>query len=120
LDAIYNYLDARIEAEGQQPKADAPLFASAGNRNASGRMTERSISRIVKDAFKGIGLNSARLTAHSLRHTAVTFALLGGATVQDTQAMARHESINTTMIYAHNLQRVKNGAEFAVDRVLQG
>lgn len=81
-------------------------------------MTTRSVSRIVKDALRDEGISSARLTAHSLRHTAVTFALLGGASVQQAQAMARHASISTTMIYAHNLDRMAAGAEHSVDAYL--
>lgn len=113
LKPIHAYLDARGVTD-----VDAPLFASIGNRNQGGRMSTRSISRIVKESMRGGGISSARLTAHSLRHTAVTFALLGGATIQETQAMARHASISTTMIYAHNLDRMAAGAEHSVDRYL--
>lgn len=113
LEPIYEYLEARGESDPA-----APLFAATGNRNRGGRMTTRSISRVVKDRMASCGISSARLTAHSLRHTAVTFALLGGATVQEAQAMARHASIETTMIYAHNLDRMRAGAERAADRFI--
>ena len=113
LTPIYAYLEARGEAD---PKA--PLFAAVGNRNGGGRMTTRSISRIAKAHMAERGMSSARLTAHSLRHTAVTFALMGGATVQEAQAMARHASIGTTMIYAHNLDRLNAGGERGVDTFL--
>lgn len=110
LKPLYAYLDARGETD-----VNAPLFASVGNRNQGGRMSTRSVSRIVKEALREEGISSARLTAHSLRHTAVTFALLGGASVQEAQAMARHASISTTMIYAHNLDRMAANAEHSVD-----
>ena len=115
LRPIYDYLEARGETD-----PEAPLFASIGNRNAGGRMTTRTISRMAKEAMAACGISSAKLTAHSLRHTAVTFALLGGATVQEAQAMARHASISTTMIYAHNLDRLNAGAERAADRFMMG
>ena len=115
LGPIYDYLEARGETD-----PEAPLFASIGNRNAGGRMTTRTISRMAKEAMAACGISSAKLTAHSLRHTAVTFALLGGATVQEAQAMARHASISTTMIYAHNLDRLNAGAERAADRFMMG
>ena len=111
---LYAYLEAR----GERDK-DAPLFAGIGNRNKGGRMSTRAISRICKDAMQAAGISSAHLTAHSLRHTAVTFALLGGASVQEAQAMARHASLNTTMIYAHNLDRMEAGAEHALDAYLE-
>ena len=112
-------IDAYLEARGVSDD-DAPLFASIGNRNRGGRMTTRTVSRIVKDAMRRAGISSGRLTAHSLRHTAVTFALLGGATVQEAQAMARHSSVQTTMIYAHNLDRMAASAEHSIDAYLLG
>ena len=74
-------------------------------------MTTRSISRIVKDRLVDAGLNSDRLTAHSLRHTAATLNMLHGGTLDETQQMLRHSKIDTTMIYTHHLERVKNRSE---------
>lgn len=68
--------------------------------------------------MKEAGIESERITAHSLRHTAVTLALLAGATVQEAQAMARHSSINTTMIYAHNIDRLETPAEGRIEDLL--
>lgn len=93
------------------------LFTSLSNSN-KGRLTNRSISRVVKEAFKIVGLDSDKLTAHSTRHTAVTLSLLGGATIQEAQAMARHSNINTTMIYAHNINRINNSAEVKISNLL--
>lgn len=90
---------------------DAPLFCSLSDRNRGQAMTTRSISRIVKKALRAIGLDDSRLTAHSLRHTAVTLSVKGGASLQQVQAMARHSDPKTTMIYFHNEARVKSGAE---------
>ena len=104
-EAIRAYLAARGAA-----KAEEPLFISTGNRSA-GRLTTRSISRIVKNHLLQAGLNSDRLTAHSLRHTAATLMLKQGASIQQVQTVLRHRNINTTMIYAHTLDREKNHAE---------
>ena len=111
--AIRDYLKARGKAEDS-----APLFASTGNRNKGGRMTTRSVSRIAKEAMRGQGIDSPHITAHSLRHTAVTLSLVGGATVQEAQSMARHANISTTMVYAHNLEKMEAKAENAIDRLL--
>lgn len=101
--AIRAYLKARGETEGAEA-----LFTSLSNNSRGQRMTTRSISGIVKAALRAAGFDSERLTAHSLRHTAVTLALIGGATVQEAQQFARHKSIATTQIYAHNLEAMKN------------
>ena len=100
-----------VDTEEDAHKEDAPLFASISDRNYGEPLSTRSISRIIKNRLIQIGLNSKRYTAHSLRHTAVTLAIQGGASLQQAQAMARHSSPETTQIYFHNFDRVRNGAE---------
>ncbi len=116
---VLQSLNVYIQSRGQV-NADDPLFSSESNRNRGGRLTTRSVSRIIKQALGDAGIRSDRITAHSLRHTAVTLALMAGATVQEAQAMARHANINTTMIYAHNLDRFGNSAESRIDQILRG
>ena len=117
--AIRSYLKARKDAGGDLAQ-DAPLFAGIGNRSHGQRMTTRAISRIAKEAMRGIGIDSPHVTAHSLRHSAVTFALMGGATVQDAQQMARHANVSTTMVYVHSLNKLEAKAEGALDLLLAG
>ncbi len=99
---------------------DSPLFASISDRNRGGRMTTRSVSRIVKAALRDIGIDSDRLTAHSLRHTAITLTLQGGATIQEAQLLGRHSNINTTLVYAHNINRIAHAPERKIDALLSG
>ena len=87
---------------------DSPMFVSYGQNSFGKRLTSKSVSLIMKQAMVAVGLNSPRLTAHSLRHTAVTLALKGGATLQQVQQFARHRQIETTLRYAHNLEYVRN------------
>lgn len=104
--AIRSYLATRTDATDK-----APLFSSTSNNSKGKRLTTRTISGIVKERLKLAGLNSNRLTAHSLRHTAVTLSLLGGSTLQEARQFARHSNIATTEIYAHNLERIANPCE---------
>lgn len=102
--AIRSYLKARGKAA-----PTAPLFVSLSNNSKGQRMTTRSISGIGKEAMRRAGLDSERLTAHSFRHTAVTLALIAnGGNIQEAQMFARHSNINTTQIYAHNLEKQNN------------
>lgn len=110
LAPLYEYLHLRGPI-----KETAPLFASCCTKNFGKKLTTRSISRIVKNALIAIGINDTRITAHSLRHSAITFSLLAGATPQEARALARHSDINTTMIYAHNIQRIANAPELKID-----
>jgi len=113
LSPIREYLNTRGMAKNQEP-----LFVSTSNNNRGERLTTRTLSGIVKEHLREVGLNSGRLTAHSLRHTAITLSLLGGASIQEAQALGRHSNINTTLIYAHNINRVKNAPERRIDALL--
>jgi len=110
LKPIRSYLKARGPV---QP--EAPLFSSSSDRNYGQALTTRSISRIVKTALRTIGLDDSRLTAHSLRHSAISLSVAGGASLQQAQAMARHTDPKTTLIYFHNLERISSGAEKCID-----
>ncbi|MBD3183546.1 tyrosine-type recombinase/integrase [Candidatus Poribacteria bacterium] len=113
LAPIRHYLATRGALDGSKP-----LFTSLSNRNEDSRLTTRSISRIVKERLRDIDIDDGRLTAHSLRHTAITLSLLSGASLQETQAMARHSNINTTMVYAHNINRISSAPERKIDAYL--
>ena len=113
--AIRDYLSVRKAND-----LSKPLFVSTSNHNANGRMTTRSIRRIVKTAFISAGYDSPRLTAHSTRHTAATLSLLNGATLQQTQELLRHRNIGTTEIYAHNIDAATNPAANDVEEAIFG
>ena len=114
-EAIRAYLRARGATDGKEP-----LFASIAHRNGGERMTTRSISRVAKENLIAAGLNSDRLTAHSLRHTAATLNLLNGGTVEETQQLLGHANINTTLIYSHALERAKNESENRIAAAIFG
>lgn len=105
-DAIIAYLKERGEVS-----EDEPLFASTSNNNRGRRMTTRSIRTIAKEAMVNAGYNSERYTAHSMRHTAGTLALLNGSSIAQVQQLLRHSNLNTTMIYQHGIERAKNNSE---------
>ena len=109
LKALQEYLSKRGNAKGNEP-----LFVSASRRNSGQRLTTRTVSGLCKQAMKKAGYDSPRLTAHSLRHSAATLSLLAGMELSDVQAFMRHTSISTTMIYAHNVNRLKSLCESAV------
>ncbi len=114
-EAVRAYLKARGETDPQ-----APLFSSIANRNNGERMTTRSVSRVAKERLTAVGLESDRLTGHSLRHTAATLNLLNGGTVEETQQLLGHRNINTTLIYSHALERAKNNSEERIAKAIFG
>lgn len=112
-EAIRDYLKARGSAAQTEP-----LFASLSNNSKGQRMSTRSISGIVKGHLQTAGFDSEKLTAHSLRHTAVTLSLLAGKNLAEVQQFARHANIATTQIYNHALDKAKNGCSEAIAKAI--
>lgn len=108
-EAIRDYLTARGATD-----QSAPLFTSSSNNSKGQRLSTRAISGIVKDRMQAAGYNSDKLTAHSLRHTAVTLSLLAGKPLEEVQQFARHSNMQTTLIYSHALDKAKNGCSAAI------
>lgn len=111
--AIREYLATR--ADGANPSA--PLFAGF---KGGERISTRTLSRIAKEGMRAAGLDSERLTAHSLRHTAVTLALLGGESLERASQFARHANLSTTMIYNHALREAENTCASTVGKSIFG
>lgn len=110
-------VDAWLSARGPAG-SDDPLFVGLGNRQRGGPITTRTVERAVSAALAAAGVTGPGVSAHSLRHTAVTLALAAGADVREVQAMARHRRIDTTIGYAHDLERIRGVPEAAVDSLL--
>lgn len=113
LQAIRDYLATRGDCADSEP-----LFTSTAHRNAGQRLSTQSISKIIKASLRQAGFNSKRLTAHSLRHSAITLALLAGLPLQDVSIFARHSNISVTMIYAHDVERLKSRCENAISTAI--
>ena len=111
--ALREYLKTRGETGDEKP-----LFTSLSNNSKGNRLSTRSISGTVKKRLKEAGFNSDRLTAHSLRHTAVTLSLLAGKDITEVQEFARHANITTTMIYNHSLDKAKNTCSEAITQAI--
>lgn len=105
-------------ADRKETAGGDPLFISLSNNSKGDRISTRSISGLVKTCLRSAGYDSDRLTAHSLRHTAVTLSLLGGNSLQEVQQFARHANISTTQIYAHNLDRASNKCEATIAKAI--
>lgn len=108
MDALTKYLTKRNSTA-------AALFISLKTRD---RLATKEIRRLAKTYLRGIDLDSPRLSAHSLRHTAATIALLNGVDIRQVQQLLRHSSINTTLIYAHDLDKLNNQATGAIAAAL--
>lgn len=102
---IIEYLSARGNVDDSEP-----LFISH-RRNLGGRLSTQTISKMIKKTLRGMGLDSKRLSAHSLRHSAACQMILAGVELRQVQSVLRHRNINTTLIYLDEVDRLKNVAE---------
>lgn len=89
--------------------SEGPLWRSLSNNSRGNRLSERSIYGIVEKAARRAGLPD-EIGAHSLRHTGCTLAIEAGASIQQVQTHARHKNIETTMMYVHQRDRLRDSA----------
>nr|MBC8245986.1 tyrosine-type recombinase/integrase [Deltaproteobacteria bacterium] len=75
---------------------DAPLFL---NKN-SGRLSTRSIARILDKIAKACGIPTP-VSPHVLRHSFATHMLDAGADLKVIQEILGHKSLSTTQKYTH-------------------
>ncbi len=91
-----------------------PVWRSWSNNSYGRRLSARSIYDIVRRAARRAGIE-ATVGAHTLRHTGCTLAIEAGASVQQVQTHARHRNIETTMVYVHHRDRLRDNAADYID-----
>jgi integrase/recombinase XerC len=91
LDAIH-----QIRRKKGGVSQDSPLFINF----QGGRLSARSVGRIIKKYVKETGLTS-EISPHSIRHTFATHLLDGGADLRSVQELLGHASLTSTKKYTH-------------------
>lgn len=80
---------------------DPALFVSYGRAGKqSGRITPRSVERLVKHYAVKAGI-TRKVTPHVIRHSFATDLLESGADLRSVQALLGHANIATTQVYTH-------------------
>jgi integrase/recombinase XerC len=109
---IKNYLKIRNNI-----KKDEPLFISNSNNSKGSRLSLKSIRNIIKNIYKKNDILDPKKTTHSLRHTAITKLLFLGKKIENVMNFARHQSINTTLIYNHSINKIKDNFENCLNEI---
>jgi len=95
--------------------SSGPLWRSLSRNDSRGRrLSPGSVYRIVKRTAEQAAL-AVEIGAHTLRHTGCTLAIESGASNQQVQVHARHKSIETTMIYVHQRDKLRDSAADKID-----
>jgi integrase/recombinase XerD len=108
LKALSTYLGHR-----KGLNSGSPLFTTSDDEFEQ-RISTRTLRERVDYWLKKAGLKSARVTTHSLRHTAAISALKNGADIRAVQGMLRHSDPKTTMVYLQDISRQDKPAEDAI------
>lgn len=94
VEAIRSWLPDRLALVRRDVAGD-PLFINLRGR----RLTRQAVFQIVKKHAASVGIESARVSPHVLRHSAATHMVEAGADLRTVQDMLGHATISTTQVY---------------------
>ncbi|MBU3142060.1 tyrosine-type recombinase/integrase [Clostridium sp. CF012] len=78
------------------------------------KLDASTLNYMIKKVCKNAGIDK-NLQVHSTRHTAITLAILAGATVEKVRDFAAHKNLATTNRYIHSIDKLKNNAGDLID-----
>jgi site-specific recombinase XerD len=110
-DALNDYLNRRKDNSRY-------LFVTHGETSSCQQLSSNTLRRAITVLMKRAGIYNAKHTPHSLRHTTAYLNLQAGGTLESTQQLLRHKNIETTLIYAHNINRINDDSEFRINNYL--
>ena len=95
------------------PAADFSTDPRSGIRRRH-HLHDRGLQRAFREAVRKAGIVKPA-SCHTLRHSFATHLLLSGYDIRTAQELLGHQSLRTTMIYTHVLNRGGRGVQSPID-----
>ena len=113
LTMINEYI--RLTKRNKLSSGEEYLFIGhSTNGNNKEKLDASTLNYMIKRVCKNAGIDKD-LRVHSTRHTAITLAILAGATVEKVRDFAAHKNLATTNRYIHSVDKLKNNAGDLID-----
>ena len=78
------------------------------------KLNASTLNYMIKKVSRNAGIHK-NLRVHSTRYTAITLAILAGATVEKVRDFAAHKNLATTNRYIHSVDKLKHNAGDLID-----
>jgi len=112
-EAISDYLNKRRD---QNPY----LFISHSKHTDIPSLSRTFFIRMFRRVLKECGLDPTFITPHCLRHTAATFNLQRGGSLEETRKFMRHKNMSATLVYANRILRMNDDSENQIEKYILG
>lgn len=109
---VKELIDEYIRRTGRDSKSDGHSYLFLGhsrNKRNNEKLDPSALNYMIKAVCKRAGIEK-QLKVHSTRHTAITLAIIGGASIEKVRDFAAHDSIATTNRYVHSIDKLKENA----------
>ena len=117
--SLEDYLSMRTDNFGM----DSPLFINLMKGRDPQRILKATISSIVKERLRAIGIDDPKITAHSLRHTCGSLMVEEGMPIETIQDMLGHNDPATTQIYidmARQKRLLEHSPSVVIAKIIMG